>query len=168
MTLENVRKLELSFCSSLIDIPEMPRVEALLLECCHEIKIVPVLQSLLKLTVHSCHTIRSVSFCPKLKEVKFGNCNNLSDITACGHLTELAISRCEKIFLGDLGFLRFIPKLSLGNCGTTKLIGVEREVSGQRKCLHVGSSFQLNDFSFCRNIYKSYIISEGFTRVKEL
>jgi hypothetical protein len=159
--LTNVKTLHLSRCSSLIDIPEMPQVEVLSLERCPECKIVPVFQSLLNLKVQSCFGIRSVSFCPKMKEAGFGGCHNLCDIIACGHLTELTISFCGKIFLGDLSFLRFIPKLSLADVRLPKLIGVEREVSGQRKYLHVGSCFHLNDFSFCRNILELELYSLG-------
>jgi hypothetical protein len=53
MTLENVRKLQLLYCTSLIDLPEMPKLEVLSLHRCLECKMAPVLQSLLSLTVQS-------------------------------------------------------------------------------------------------------------------
>jgi hypothetical protein len=66
-TLENLLDLKLVWCSEMVILPDMPRVNTIVLLNCWDLEVIPRLPLLRKICIEDCMNLHTVSYCPNLK-----------------------------------------------------------------------------------------------------
>jgi hypothetical protein len=155
--LPNLRILFLERCTGLAEFPEMPLVEEITIRDCHEFSTIPTFPSLAELNIISCNGVKCISYCPLLEKSFFCHCPNITNLSSCAHSTVLEIHECAGIV--DCVAFRNVPMLKLvETTGVTILEGIQGTIedvqANVRRSVVLSALPQIQDFSFCRFIYR--------------
>jgi hypothetical protein len=155
--LSNLRFLSLERCIGLVEFPEMPLVEEMTIRDCHEFGTIPVFPLLLELNIISCDSVKCISYCPLLEKAFFCHCPNITNLSSCAHSTELKIHECNGIV--ECTAFRNVSLLNLFQMqGVTILEGIQGTIedvqANVRRSVVLSALPQIQDFSYCRFIYR--------------
>jgi len=112
--LQNVRKLDLSWCAWVKDIQSLSNLHTLNLTGCNGVSDVQILSNVHCLCLKYCKNVRDVRGLQRVHSLDLSYCEQVTDVSCLGNVHSLNLTSCQGVT--DVSSLNQVHSLVLANC----------------------------------------------------